>query len=62
MREQHNIFAALITLGPKYHNDNLPDLKMQFDVFPTFYELRIKLKLFCMDVLSDAWTLYTHTF
>ena len=36
----------------KYRKDNLPDLKMQFDVFNVIHE---RLTKFRMVVLSDVW-------
>ena len=51
-------FSRVIAL-----NDNLPDLKMWFDVFfNVIHERLIKFETFCMVVLSDVWLLYTHTF
>ena len=47
----------------KYRNDNLTDLKLQFDVFSKlFMKAGSGLKLFCMVVLSVVWPLYTHIF
>ena len=44
-------------------NDNLQDLKMQFDIFATlFMNARSSLKRFRRVVLSDVWPLYRQTF
>ena len=40
----------------KYCNDNLPDFKIQFDVFSTLFVNALSSLL----VLSDVWPLYKH--